>query len=65
MYYYIAPLTAGTAVKTPAPITDRTYHDEAEAHRIIRDLCKKADLSPSDFIIYRLTELRKGSRFAY
>ena len=65
MFYYIAPLDAGTASKTPAPITDRTYHDEAEAHRIIKELCKKASLSPSDFIIYKLTERRKGSRFAY
>ena len=65
MYYYIAPLTVGTAVKTPAPMTDRTYHDEAEAHRVIRDLCKVADLAPSDFIIYKLAKLRDGSRFAY
>ena len=60
MYYYIAPLAVGTAVKTPAPITDRTYHDEAEAHRVIRDLCKVADLTPSDFIIYKLTKPRNG-----
>ena len=65
MYFYIAPLDAGAAVKTPAPMTNRTYHDEAEARRVIRDLCKVADLAPSDFIIYRLTERREGSRFAY
>ena len=46
-------------------MTDRTYHDEAEAHRVIRDLCKVADLAPSDFIIYKLAKLRDGSRFAY
>ena len=64
-YYYIAPTAAGAAAKTPAPITDRTYHDPHEAHRVIKRLCENADLSPSDFIVYRLNELRKGSRFAY
>ena len=65
MFYYIAPLDAGTASKTPAPTTNRTYHSEAEARRTIEGLCLRADVSPSDFIIYKLTERRKGSRFAY
>jgi hypothetical protein len=65
MFYYIAPLDAGTASKTPAPTTDRTYHSEAEARRTIEGLCLRADVTPADFIIYKLTERRKGSRFAY
>ena len=65
MFYYIAPLDAGTASKTPAPTTNRTYRSEAEARRTIEGLCLRADVSPSDFIIYGLTERRKGSRFAY
>ena len=65
MYYYIAPLDAGTASKTPAPTTNRTYHSEEEARRTIKGLCLRADVTPADFIIYKLTERRAGSRFAY
>ena len=65
MYYYIAPLDAGTASKTPARTTNRTYRSEAEARRTIEGLCLRVDVTPSDFIIYQLSELRKGSRFAY
>ena len=65
MYYYIAPLDAGTASKTPAPTTDRTYHSEAEARRTSEGLCLRADVTPADFIIYKLTERRKGSQCAY
>ena len=65
MFYYIAPLDAATATKTPAPVTDRTYHTENEALRTIEGLCLRADVTPADFIIYKLTERRKGSRFAY
>jgi hypothetical protein len=65
MFYYIAPLDAGTASKTPAPTTDRTYHSEAEARCTIEGLCLRADVTPADFIIYKLTERRAGSQFAY
>ena len=64
-FYYIAPLDAGTASKTPAPTTDRTYHSEQEALRTIKGLCQNADVTPADFIVYKLTERRKGSRFAH
>lgn len=65
MYYYIAPLDAGTASKTPAPMTDRSYYSKEAARRTIKELCLRADVTPADFIIYKLTERRAGSRFAY
>jgi hypothetical protein len=65
MFYYIAPLDAGTASKTPAPLTNRTYHSKQEAERTLHSLALRADVTPADFIIYQLTERREGSRFAY
>ena len=74
MYYYIAPLTSIAAIYTPKRVTDSAYHDRQSADAMVRQVCENLKnnecvggsfLTPDDFTVYALSELREGSRLPY